>query len=101
MAHYVYGSGLVGCLFDNGPHFTETKEDAIESALCIFTEQLPETELNLARENLHRDGFHYFSTEKEHELYWAPERRVSARELAGADYVEVSLCEGPCPEEAE
>jgi hypothetical protein len=78
--HYVYGSGLVGCLYDSGPHCADTLEEAIEGALWAF-DDLPESELATARENLTTDGIHYFSPE--------------CRRDAGADYVEVSRMNGP------
>lgn len=82
--HYVYGSGMSGCLFDNGPNFCETEEQAIESALFIF-DSLSEEELSEARENLKNTGIHYFNDALE----------------AGAQYVQVSECNGPMPEDNE
>lgn len=82
--HWGYGSGMVGCLFDNGPCFVETREQAIESALFIF-DDLPKRELQRARAALRADGIHYFS------------RRY--RGDAGADLVQIWQEQGPCPEQ--
>lgn len=82
MKHYAYGSGMVGCLFDNGPHFAETLDRAIDGVLFIF-DDLPEDELENARSNLRNDGIHYFSDPIE----------------AGAQCCEITEMDGPCPEE--
>lgn len=76
LTHWVYGSGSAGCLYDSGPHVAESLDAAIEGALCIFDE-LPESELALAKANLRASGIHYFSDRAE----------------AGADLVSVSECE--------
>lgn len=34
--HYVYGSGEHGCLYDNGPHYAETLEQAVDRLAEIF-----------------------------------------------------------------
>lgn len=34
--HYVYGSGEHGCLYDNGPHYAETLEDAVNALAETF-----------------------------------------------------------------
>ena len=36
MTHYIYGSGEHGCLYDNGPHYAESVEDAVESLAFTF-----------------------------------------------------------------
>jgi hypothetical protein len=82
MKHYGYGSGMIGCLFDYGPNFAETCEDAIEGILCVFGEQLSEEETAELRENLTRDGIHYFRQPAE----------------VGAQYCEVWEGNGPCPD---
>lgn len=81
--HWSYGSGSAGCLYDSGPSFAETKEAAIEGALCIF-QDLSKAELARARKNLSKSHIHYFGGR--------------AREVAGADYVEVDMHTGPCPD---
>ncbi len=70
--HYVYGSGMSGCLYDNGPHTASTLENALESLEETFSD-LDETELIDMRNHLRAHGHHYFSN---------PEK-------AGADYCEV------------
>lgn len=84
--HWSYGSGSVGCLYDNGPCFAESERAAIDGALFIF-DHLPGAELKRARRNLRNDGIHYFT----------PRYRADA----GADYVEVVEQQGPCPESDE
>lgn len=88
--HWGYGSGLPGCLFDNGPHFCETQADAIDAALWIFSDtgnesDLTTEELEQARADLRECGTHYFPADRRLEL--------------GASVVQVWECDGPMPEE--
>lgn len=88
--HWGYGSGMPGCLFDNGPHFCETQEQAIDGVLCYFSEtgnesDLSAAELEQARADLKECGTHYFPAERRLEL--------------GASLVQVWEADGPCPEE--
>lgn len=90
--HWGYGSGMPGCLFDNGPHHTDSQENAIEGILRYFSQtgnetDLSEEELEQARRDLREDGIHYF-----------PEHR---RSELGASLVQVWEEPGPCPEEGE
>lgn len=80
--HYVYGSGMSGCLYDNGPNLAETIEEATESLLCVFSE-LDDKEKEELRVNLRVDGIHYFSN----------------RSFAGADYCDVTPCDCDSPED--
>jgi hypothetical protein len=96
--HYIYGSGTFGCLYYDGPHVADTLEGAIDGALCIF-QDLPDDVLRNVRSELFRCGIFDFSTE-ESCTDWDGQL-VSARYLAGADYVEVSEHEGPCPDDGE
>ena len=87
MSHYCYGSGMPGCLYDNGPNFAPRLRDAIDSLVWLFAESgsesdLSKTEVKLMRRNLRVDGIHYFSNPQE----------------AGAVYCEVTKQSGPCPE---
>ncbi len=93
--HWVYGSGSAGCLYDN-TGCADTREQAIESALFIFdtceayegeeaTNEAIDAALAEAREHLRTRGIYFFPT--------------SLRAAFGADYVEVSEHDGPCPEE--
>jgi hypothetical protein len=75
---------MVGCLYDGGPGCASTQDDAIEAALSSFSD-LPDHELAEARANLANDGIHYFS------------RLLT--EAVGADYVEITPQDGPCPED--
>jgi hypothetical protein len=34
--HYIYGSGEHGCLYDSGPHYAETLQDAVEGLAQTF-----------------------------------------------------------------
>lgn len=81
-AHYTYGSGMSGCLYDSGPHFAENLKKAIDGALFTFDE-LPEDELQSARDDLESSGIHYFADPKE----------------AGADFVEITRCDCDSPED--
>lgn len=80
--HWSYGSGMTGCLYDGGPGFAETKTDAIEAALSSFFD-LSEGALACARAGLEQDGIYYFPSEL----------------CAGADYVEITELDGPCPDD--
>lgn len=79
--HYCYGSGMIGCLYDNGPNFCEEKEDAIESLVVDFQDSLSEEETEQMKENLRREGIHYFAKPSE----------------VGAHYCDVTEYDGPCP----
>jgi hypothetical protein len=85
MTHYSYGSGMSGCLYDYGPHFTEHKTDAVDSLLNMFQEQLETGEAETMRVNLLENGIHYFQNPSE----------------AGAQYAEVCVQTGPCPEDSD
>lgn len=58
---YHYGSGFVGCLFDNGPFHAKTYQDAVES--LAFTYQLGRTRKARLKKNgflpLNKDGTFY------------------------------------------
>lgn len=77
--HYVYGSGTAGCLYDNGPHVSETLDGAIDSLAWTFDDVVGPDELQLMRANLKAFGIHYFSCPAE----------------AGAQYAEVVRYPGP------
>lgn len=36
MTHFHYGSGMHGCLYDNGPYYAETLQDAVEGLAFTF-----------------------------------------------------------------
>lgn len=82
MKHYVYGSGMAGCLYDNGPHFSETRDDAVEALISTFAEELSDDEAGRLTRNLYDAGLHYFDDPT----------------AVGAHYCEVREQEGPCPE---
>lgn len=86
--HYVYGSGSPGCLYDNGPHRTETLRDAVDDAMSVFSDVWDEypsmaesCEAALLEGGLFHLGY--------------------ASEMAGAAYIEVSRVPGPMPAEDE
>lgn len=88
--HWGYGSGMPGCLFDNGPHFAPTQQDAIDGVLWYFSEtgnetDLTEQELEQARADLRECGVHYFCRSKE----------------LGASIIQVWECDGPMPEDTD
>lgn len=87
--HWGYGSGMPGCLFDSGPNFAETQDDAISAALWLFSEtgnesDLTPEEIAQARADLLECGTHYFPAERRSEL--------------GASMVQVWEEQGPCPD---
>src|ERR1700748_3107179 len=79
--YYVYGSGMIGCLYDYGPNFCTDKEDAISSFLQLFGESLEPGEMEEMKINLHMEGYHRF---------WKPV-------IAGAHYCEISEEFGEMP----
>jgi hypothetical protein len=86
--HYIVGAGMVGCLFDWGPEPCETMESALELArwyLETFDDVLPSGEqIDAMLDRLAHEGIYYFTEEE--------------RALVGADYIEISEMNGPCPE---
>ena len=80
--HYCFGSGMHGCLYDYGPNFVSDKEDAIESLMQVFDEQLEDGEPERMRANLGTDGYHKFENYNK----------------AGAHYCDVTEHDGECPE---
>lgn len=86
--HYVYGSGMKGYLFDNGPHVAETLEDAIDGLVQTFTggdPEISEDEEKRMRKALLEDGYYEFDNPRE----------------IGAEYCEITEEDGPMPEEDE
>lgn len=57
---YSYGSGMSGCLFDNGPHVATSVDDAIDSLLNTFGESITSDEESAMRANLQEHGIHRF-----------------------------------------
>lgn len=95
--HYIYGYGMIGCLYDNGPNVASTLRQALDSLSFTFDE-LPKAELRRMRGNLRRDGIHYFCGR-----VVSPYEKgyMSMAQLAGAQMVEVSKHDGPAPDEDE
>jgi len=58
---YCYGSGMFGCLYDNGPNFCDHKAAAVEALMFDFFEQLAEGEAPRMQANLFDCGFHAFA----------------------------------------
>lgn len=77
--HWVVGGGSVGCLYDFGPQPCETLEEALDELDTVY--QLSTAERNQLRWHKHL-------------AFDEPERR----EEAGADYCEITMHDGPCPE---
>jgi len=80
-SHYVWGSGMSGCLYDN-QGTAATQADAIECVLFVFSNQLSKRELAKAKAALKADGIYYFRKPAE----------------MGAQYCEISVERGECPE---
>lgn len=88
--HWGYGSGMPGCLFDHGPCFVHTQEQAIDGCLWQFTgtgneSDLSSEEIAQATADLLSDGIHYFPAARRGEL--------------GASLVQIWEEQGPCPED--
>ena len=80
--HFCFGSGMFGCLYDNGPNYSTTKQEAIEALLDLFEDSIEPRELRIMGRNLELQGYHGFSEPSE----------------AGAQYCEIIEQAGPCPE---
>lgn len=86
---YTLGAGLVGCLYDYGPHEYESESDALEDAEqyldscnnegdsedCVSAEDMANI-----MSNLKSDGIHYFSN-------------IEKRILCCGDYIEITNSE--------
>ena len=83
--YYCYGSGMIGCLYDYGPHFCIDKDDAIGSFTQLFEDSIESDELIEMRSNLREDGIHYFRNAIE----------------AGAHYCQISEEKGEMPENSD
>jgi hypothetical protein len=84
--HYITGSGMPGCLYDNGPNYADTLQDAIDGLVWLFAETGNEGDSELAalmREGLAEGGSFYF-----------PDPHA-----AGAVYCEISECDCDDPSE--
>lgn len=79
--HYSYGSGMSGCMSDN-QGTARTRDDAIESALLAFSDQISGREMKRAQAALRADCIYYFSKPL----------------AAGAQLVEISEQRGECPD---
>ncbi len=71
---YAYGSGMSGCLFDNGPHFATSVIEATEALAETFSDAFTEGEESRLVLDLQQQGIHYFEDP----------------EAAGAQYCEVT-----------
>jgi len=80
--HYVYGSGMFGCLYDYGPHFSKEIENAVDDLTFIFEDAIESDELIEMRTNLKNSGKHTFRSAIE----------------AGAQYCDITESNGPMPE---
>jgi len=72
---------MFGCLYDYGPHFTETVDQAIDSIMWVFHDQLEDGEPARMRANLATEGRHVFENPGN----------------AGAQYCDISEHAGECP----
>jgi hypothetical protein len=86
--HYIYGSGMKGYLFDNGPYAAESVNDAVDSLVDTFTSGDPsisDDEEKRMRAALIKGGYWEFDNPKE----------------IGAEYCEITREDGPMPEDEE
>lgn len=81
--HYVYGSGMSGCLFDNGPHVADSHQEAIDALLETFEESISDDEAKSMRRHLQKDLIHTFRNPAE----------------AGAGRAEIDECECDNPKQ--
>lgn len=89
--HYVYGSGMHGCLYDYGPHTAKTLDDAIASLKETFSE-LSERQLRFMARDLRSQGVHYFSNpEQAGAQYCEAKQEESDPKIAAlAEHLDVS-----------
>lgn len=90
--HWIVGAGQVGCLYDYGPEACEAKQDAIETAEWWLDGansegEIPEEAYAAMKADLEQAGIHWFPTK--------------IRAIVGADYIEISEQDGPCPGEGD
>jgi hypothetical protein len=83
--HWVYGAGFPGCLYDGGPRFAETREEAINDLLFVFGEALVHGEAERMTYELKSFGYYQFKSP----------------EACGATYCEITREPGPMPQEEE
>jgi hypothetical protein len=86
--HFVYGAGLKGYLFNYGPYAAETEQEAIDALVDLVTgtdPEISEDEEKRMRAALAKDGYYEFDDPK----------------VAGNEYAEITLEDGPMPEEDE
>ncbi len=91
--HWVVGGGSVGCLYDYGPQPCETLDEALDALFNVY--DLSTEERNQLRWEKHLS----FDTTPCSAL--GPDESadgLSRRQEAGADYCEITVQDGPCPE---
>ena len=97
-SHWSYGGGSSGCLYDFGPEFAATRDDAIEALGAVYDLTDPERAL------LELNGFVEFDTtpgsavDTVDDMDAGATYRPSRRNEVGADYCELEEHSGPCPE---
>jgi hypothetical protein len=79
--HWVYGSGMFGCLYDYGPNVAESRDDAIDALVGLFGEDLTGDEEADMRRALEEHGQYRFERPQE----------------AGAQYAELEECDCDSP----
>lgn len=72
--HWVVGGGSVGCLYDYGPQPCETLDEALDDLKAVYE----------------------LTTDERNELRW--HKHLSFEPGRGADYCEITVQDGPCPE---
>ena len=83
--HYVYGSGMHGCLYDYGPNVAATLDDAVDALVSLFGDDESEA-----------------ATEERVAEFEDDLRRYKYAELwkgAGAHYAEIDMCRCWHPED--
>lgn len=71
--HYVYGSGTHGCLYDYGPNYAATLQDAVDALAMLFN-------LSLRRQRQLKRGTY-----------------LELQSYDGADYCEITECSCTTP----
>ena len=82
MTHYIYGSGMSDCLYDYGPYYARTVDDAVRALVDTFDGVIPRADIHRMAGDLRVQRIHYFTNPRQ----------------AGADYAEITECRCAHPE---
>lgn len=92
-SHWTLGAGMVGCLYDYGPNNSETRAQALDSAVWyIDCVECKNDDEQRAFERMREEMLTELRTRG---IFYFPQ---DIRGQVGADYIELTKQHGPCPE---